>query len=141
MKAYRRENTFRTGTYTLSRASEYKAKQHRLRTIPNPYTAEVPMIQREKLDAISLEKAWGGRESRAGMWDRKEVVYQRDEGVCGICGNFIPWGEAEVDHKTPRHRFKPPEGGDTLENLWILHREPCHQMKTKRDLHSGRRVR
>lgn len=30
---------------------------------------------------------------------------------------------------------------NTLENLWILHQEPCHRLKTKRDLQRGGRVR
>lgn len=139
MRTYKRENTFGTGTYTLRMPQEFKAKRHRLRSIPNPYTAEVPAIQRENLD--SLEEKWIGTEARPGTDDLRNVVYQRDEGRCGICGNFVPWEEAHMDHKIPRHRFKPPESGDTLGNLWILHREPCHQMKTKRDLHGGRRVR
>ena len=75
------------------------------------------------------------------MMDRKEVVYQRDAGICGICGHFTPWDEADMDHKIPREHFNPPVSGDAVENLWILHREPCHRMKTKRDLQRGRRVR
>jgi 5-methylcytosine-specific restriction endonuclease McrA len=97
------------------------------------------MIQREDLD--SLEESWTGTEERQGRLDYKAVIYQRDEGMCGICGNFIPWDEVNIDHKIPRHRFNPPEGGDTLENLRILHREPCHRIKTKRDLQGGGRVR
>ncbi len=134
-----RQNSFRTASVTLSKPSEFKATRHRLRTIPNPYTSETPRIQREDLDG--LEEEWEGTEERKGHWDRKEVVYQRDAGMCGMCGNFVPWNEAHLDHRIPRHRFKPHNSGDTLENLWILHREPCHQMKTKRDLQSGRRVR
>ena len=61
--------------------------------------------------------------------------------ICGVCGNYIPWDVADLDHKIPRHRFKPLENGDALENLWILHREPCHRIKTKRDLQRGGRVR
>jgi hypothetical protein len=138
MKAFLKGNTLGTGSLTLDRAEEFKAKRHRPRVIQNPYTSETP-IQRENLD--SLEEEWIGTEGRKGITDQKEVVYQRDEGICGICRNFVPWDEAEMDHKIPRHRFKPPEGGDTLDNLWILHREPCHSLKTKRDLQGGGRVR
>jgi 5-methylcytosine-specific restriction endonuclease McrA len=73
--------------------------------------------------------------------DHKMVVYQRDAGICGICRNLVPWDEADMDHNIPRHRFKPPASGDTLENLWILPREPCHSLTTKRDLQGGGRVR
>jgi 5-methylcytosine-specific restriction endonuclease McrA len=46
-----------------------------------------------------------------------------------------------MDHQIPRHRFKPLESGETLENLWILHKEPGHSLKTKRALQGGGRVR
>jgi RNA-directed DNA polymerase len=138
MRAFRKGNTLGTGSLTLEMAEDFKAKRHRLRVIPNPYTSKT-LIQRESLDL--LDEEWTGTEERKGTQDDKEVVYQRDAGICGICGNFIPWDEAEMDHKTPRHRFKPLEGGDTLGNLWILHREPCHSLKTKRDLQGGGRVR
>ena len=97
------------------------------------------MMLRENLD--SLEEEWSGTERRKGEKDRKEVVYQRDAGMCGICGTFVTWGEADLDHKIARHLFKPASNGDTLDNLWILHRDPCHQMKTKRDLQGRSRVR
>jgi 5-methylcytosine-specific restriction endonuclease McrA len=125
-------------SFTLHMPSEFKATRHRPRVILNPYTSKTP-IRRENLDP--LEEEWLGNERRQGTMDHKGVVYQRDAGICGICGNFVPWDEAEMDHKIPRHRFKPPERGDTLDNLWILHREPCHSLKTKRDLQGGGRVR
>jgi 5-methylcytosine-specific restriction endonuclease McrA len=139
MKSYRQGNTLGTGRTTLYKASDFKAKRHRLRAITNPYTSEATTVQWENLD--SLEEEWIGAEERKGQGDRKEVMYQRDQGRCGICGNFVPWEEAHLDHRTPRHLFSPPESGDTLGNQWILHREPCHQMKTKRDLQGGGRVR
>jgi group II intron reverse transcriptase/maturase len=138
MRAFRKGNTPGTGSLTLEMAEGFKAKRHRLRVIQNPYTSEIP-VQRENLDPLSGE--WKGTEERKGIQDHKEVVYQREEGICGICGNFVPWEEAEMDHKIPRHRFEPLERGDTLENLWILHREPCHSLKTKRDLQGRGRVR
>jgi RNA-directed DNA polymerase len=138
MKTYKKGNTFGTARLTIRMPTEFKAKQHRLRKIENPYTSENTAIQRENLDPI--DETWG-TEDQKGNYDRKEVVYQRDQGICGICQSFVPRREAELDHKIPRHLFNPPECGDTLENFWILHREPCHQMKTKRDLQGGRRVR
>jgi RNA-directed DNA polymerase len=139
MKMYRKGNTFGTDQITLSKLSDFKAQRHKFRAITNPYTSGTATLQRESLD--SLEEEWIGTEARKGEWDRKEVVYQRDAGLCGICGNFVPWEEADLDHIIRRTRFNPPKNADTLGNLWILHREPCHQMKTKRDLQSGRRVR
>jgi RNA-directed DNA polymerase len=139
MQTYKKGSTFGIATLTLRMPTEFKAERHRLRKIENPYTSENATIQRENLDPIG--ETGIGTEERPGMNDQKEVVYQRDQGICGICGNFVSRREAEMDHRIPRHLFDPPEGGDRLENLWILHREPCHQMKTKRDLHGGRRVR
>jgi RNA-directed DNA polymerase len=138
MSAFRNGNTLGTESIMLDMPSEFKATRHRLRVIQNPYTSKA-IIQREDLDPLGEE--WTGGELRKGAMDHKNVVYQRDAGICGICGNFVPWDEAETDHKIPRHRFKPLESGDTLENLWILHREPCHSLKTKRDLQGGSRVR
>jgi RNA-directed DNA polymerase len=139
MRRFRRGNTFRTPTITLMEAVDFKAQRHPLRTIPNPYTTAPTSIIRENLEGLS--GPWIGTETRKGEADRKWEVYQRDQGLCGLCGSFIPWREAALDHKIPRHRFKPEKGGDTLENLWVLHGEPCHQMKTNRDLQRGRRVR
>jgi 5-methylcytosine-specific restriction endonuclease McrA len=138
MRTFQKGNTLGTESYTLEKASDFKTKWHRPRVIQNPYTSKT-IIQRENLDPLGEE--WLGVELRRGTMDHKMVVYQRDAGIWGICGNFVPWDEAEMDHKIPRHRFKPPESGDTLPNLWILHREPCHSLKTKRDLQGGGRVR
>jgi RNA-directed DNA polymerase len=132
LRTYWRQHPFRTETTALRMPSEYKAKRHRLRAITNPYTSGVTTTHRESLDL--LDEEWIGTEERKGIKDRNEVVYQRDGGICGVCGGLVPWKEAELDHKIPRHRFKPLEQGDDLENLWILHRLPCHQEKTTRDL-------
>jgi RNA-directed DNA polymerase len=139
MEKFGRTSTFGTESITLVMPSEFKASRHRLRVIQNPYTSKPTSLQREGLD--DLDGTWLGTDRRKGNMDLIEVVYQQDKGICGVCGNPVPWDEADLDHKIPRHRFKPDKNGDTLKNLWILHREPCHQMKTKRDLQSGRRVR
>jgi RNA-directed DNA polymerase len=139
MQKFRKGNTFGTDRITLQMPLEFKAKRHRLRAIGNPYTAEDTQIQRENLDGLGEE--WEGTERRKGQEDCQEVVYQRDKGLCGICGNFIPWEEAVLDHKVPRHRFNPPESGDQWENLHILHDDPRNLIKTKRDRQGGRQVR
>jgi 5-methylcytosine-specific restriction endonuclease McrA len=82
-----------------------------------------------------------GTERRKGSLDLKEWVFQRDKGICGICGQPVLRLEAEMDHRVPWSRFKHKEAANHRENLWILHREPCHREKTKRDLQSGSRVR
>jgi hypothetical protein len=72
MQRYRKGNTFGTRRVTLARASDYKAKRHRLRTIVNPYTSQDATILRGNVDV--LEEAWRGTEERKGHRDRKEVV-------------------------------------------------------------------
>jgi 5-methylcytosine-specific restriction endonuclease McrA len=131
-------NTYGTGRVTLKMPSEYEAVRRRVQATPNPYTSKDATIQREDLDDLGEE--WTGNEGRKGQEDRKEVVYQRDQGLCAICGNFVPWEEADLDHIIPRWRFDPPESGDRLENQQVLHRDPCHKMKTKRDQQGGRRM-
>src|SRR5262245_22162882 len=106
MRAFRKGNTLGTGSLTLEMAEDFKAKWHRLRVIQNSYTSETP-VQREKLDPLG--EAWKGTEESKGIQDYKDVADQWEEGICGICGNFVPWDEAEMDHKIPRHRFKPLE--------------------------------
>jgi RNA-directed DNA polymerase len=138
VRRYGRDNTFSTGRFTLLRAMEFKAKRHRLRKIGNPYLPDMPALQRENLDQLAPE--WWGTEERKGRTDQKLVVYERDQGICGVCGSFVPWEEAHLDHRIPRYHFKPQASGDGWENLQILHQEPCHRLKTKRDLQSGRRV-
>jgi group II intron reverse transcriptase/maturase len=139
MEAYRKGNTFGTSTTTLKMPYEYKANWHRPRALPNPYTAlEIP-IRREELD--SLGGNWQGGEYRRGQGDLKEVVYQRDSGICGMCGKPVRWKVAILDHKIPRHRFESVGDADDLDNLQILHVEPCNRHKTKRDLQGESRVR
>jgi RNA-directed DNA polymerase len=139
METFRKGNTFGTDTMPLMMPDDFKAKRHRLRTIPNPYTSKPIQTQREDLDP--LEETWTGWERRKGEADRKKRVYDRDQGICGLCGTFVSWHEAELDHRTPRHLFNPPEGANSMENQWILHRKPCHRQKTNIDLQRGGRVR
>ena len=92
MEKFRRGNTFGTNSITWSRPEEFKAKRHRLRAIQNPYSSDAIIIQREDFD--SLEEEWTGTEERKGQMDRKEVVYQRDEGKCGGVRKFRPMGRS-----------------------------------------------
>jgi RNA-directed DNA polymerase len=139
MRRFRKGNTFGTDRTALVMPSDFKAKRHGLKKIPNPYTADRAEIHREDLD--DLGELWTGHETRRGHEDQKEVIYQRDQGLCGECGTFVPWEEAHLDHIIPHGHFDPREAGDRLENLQILHGDPCHLMKTKRDRQGDRRVR
>jgi hypothetical protein len=99
MRKFRKGHSFGTEQMTLRRPSEFKATRHRLRMISNPSTSEESTIQREDLE--SLEGKWTGSEHSKGQGDRRAMVYQRAQGRCGVCGNFVPWEEAELDHSVP----------------------------------------
>jgi 5-methylcytosine-specific restriction protein A len=66
----------------------------------------------------------------------KARVMQRDHGCCYVCG-----GEDadELEHKIP-----VSQGGAArdLDNLGLIHSEPCHREKTAREaLEGSRRAR
>jgi len=132
MQKFRQGNTFGTTTVTLLQPTQFKAKWHKARTIPNPYLTPGKPLDRERL--FDPDEKWTGREKRPGMADSKESVYIRDLGKCGRCGQYVPWKQAHVDHIKPRATFKDKTQADVMGNLWILHDIPCHQEKTKQDL-------
>lgn len=44
-------------------------------------------------------------------------IYERDNGLCGLCGRFIEWSQMHIDHIVPRF-----EGGaDHRDNLRATH--------------------
>jgi RNA-directed DNA polymerase len=141
MRRYRKGNSFATGTSKLLRLDEFKAKRYLAKPIHNPYLSVETAITRENWDALLEE--WGGHEQakRKGSLDLKEWVYQRDQGMCGLCKQPVSRREAELDHKIPLSRFKHINAANHLENLWILHANPCHGKKTKEYLRSRSRVR
>jgi group II intron reverse transcriptase/maturase len=132
MKKCRTGNTFGTATVTLLQPTQFKAKWHKARVIPNPYLSPAPQIERERL--FDLDERWTGQEERAGMADLKDSVYIRDSGKCGRCGQHVPWKQAHLDHIKPRATFKDKTQAEAEKNLWILHDIPCHREKTKQDL-------
>jgi 5-methylcytosine-specific restriction endonuclease McrA len=138
MEQFKKENTFGTDTHTMILPSEYKAKRYQAKAIHNPYLSPETALLREDWDR--LMEQWEMVEGRKGSLDLKEWVYQRDKGRCGICGQHVARREADMDHKTPWSRFKHRNAANHEDNLWILHRRPCHLEKTKRDLQCGSRV-
>lgn len=63
---------------------------------------------------------------------RRAAVRKRDGDVCWWCGRggAVP-GNSEVDHKV--------RGDDhRLENLGLIHTEPCHKQKTQQEAHAQR---
>jgi 5-methylcytosine-specific restriction endonuclease McrA len=106
MQRFRQQNTFGTRTARLLKPSACTAKWHHVRSIPNPYCAPQPCGDREA--ALCLEAAWQGTERQPGIADLREVVYARDGGICGRCGQPVPWNVYHMDHIKPRRAFRRP---------------------------------
>jgi 5-methylcytosine-specific restriction protein A len=63
----------------------------------------------------------------------KRQVEARDHGCCYVCGGE---GADELEHKIPIS-----QGGASrdLNNLGLIHSEPCHREKTAREAAEGSR--
>jgi 5-methylcytosine-specific restriction protein A len=63
----------------------------------------------------------------------KRQVMARDHGCCYVCGGE---GADELEHKIPIS-----QGGASrdLNNLGLIHSEPCHREKTAREAAEGSR--
>ena len=96
MRRFRQQNTFGTRTTRLLKPSAFTAKWHHVRSIPNPYCAPQPCVDRES--ALCLEAVGNGTERQPGIADLREVGYARDEGRCGHCGQPVPWSVYHMDH-------------------------------------------
>jgi hypothetical protein len=79
MGKFRRGNTFGTETITLNMPTEFKAKGHRFRAIPNPYTSETTTIQRENLDS---SKKNGGEQRTVREQEIVKRWYTKGMRVC-----------------------------------------------------------
>ena len=65
--------------------------------------------------------------ARQSCWERRQVLYQRQGGLCAGCKTSLPGRALEVDHAVPRSRG----GTDALENLQLLCSR-CNQLKADR---------
>jgi len=145
MRKFRKGNTLGTDKRTLARATDYKAKKRLVKTWYNPYTKtekiteEKDRINRERL--FSYDKIWHGNDNRPGRMDLREEAILLKGTICNICKNgpFHP-SEVQVDHITPRARFKDPTEADSMNNLQILCTS-CNRAKTKIDLKVLSRMR
>ena len=126
MRRYRQGNTFGTSTTQWVLPTKYKNKRLQFRLATNPYTGNtVPEYE----EVVDLDQLWTGIENRPGSWDRKEEVYRRDGGQCGIGGEDVDWEGGELDHRTSRYTLRDKKEADRKKNLWIVHPE-CHRQKT-----------
>lgn len=134
IRRFGQQHSFGTTTVRLLMPSEVPTKWYRLRPLPNPYLAKAP--PRSPAQPPMLDEVWSGAETRTGNADLREGVYARDRGRCAWCGRWVPWRAFHLDHIKPRHTFSRPAEADVLANLQLLHKYPCHEHKTKRDLHA-----
>ena len=129
--------TFGTKATTLVLPTTYKAKRYMAKTWHNPYT-EKEVIIREKI--IAFESLWLGNEDRDGYRDLREEVIHLKGTTCYICGTVLHPSEVEIDHDTPRKRFKDTTEADRMKHLQPLCTS-CHRAKTKADLKVLSRMR
>ena len=72
------------------------------------------------------------REPRVQMGGRKwHLIYERDGGVCWMCGRPVPKGSHHVDHLIPRSNFEPGDLalGDRSDNLAVAC-APCNEARS-----------
>lgn len=58
-----------------------------------------------------------------------DAVYKRDNGMCCICGNWVPRTDATIEHLYPLSRG----GSHTLRNVGTAHNR-CNNVKGNRTL-------
>ena len=137
LQKYMKGNTFGTKATSLVLPTTYKAKRYMAKTWHNPYT-EKEAIRREKI--IAYESLWIGHEDRDGYMDLREEVIHLKGTTCYLCGTVLHPSEVEIDHDTPRKRFKDKTEADRMKHLQPLCTS-CHRAKTKDDLKVLSRMR
>ena len=130
LRKYMKGNTFSSKATRLVLPTTYTAKRHLAKTWHNPYTDKETII-REKI--IAYESLWTGNEDRKGYMDLREEVILLKGTTCYICGRDMHPSEVEIDHDTPRARFKDKTEADRMKHLQPLCTS-CHRAKTKTDL-------
>jgi RNA-directed DNA polymerase len=129
MQRFREGLTFRTKSRKLVLPTEIKTQKLRVRTWHNPYTATEPIIRELAFD---YEEFWNGNETRHGWMDLRDEVIRLKGTTCNKCGKTLHPSEVQVDHITPRKKFKDPRAADHMDNQQVLC-TLCHRAKTKRD--------
>jgi group II intron reverse transcriptase/maturase len=137
LQTYMKGNTFGTTNTQLVLPTTYKAKRYMAKTWHNPYTEREAII-REKI--VAYESLWIGHEDRYGYMDLREEVILLKGTTCYLCGMEMHPSEVEIDHDTPRKRFKDNTEADRMKHLQPLCTS-CHRAKTKDDLKVLSRMR
>lgn len=55
-------------------------------------------VMRDQREVLDLETRKGQQEYRL----RTTKMWQRQNGICPLCGHRIPWEQASFDHEVPR---------------------------------------
>jgi hypothetical protein len=129
MQRYYEGSTFKTRHTTLIMPPKYKARKLLVKTWHNPYIAKED-IKREKI--LLTERLWSGNESRLDWGDIREEVISLKGTTCYVCGTRLHVSEVEIDHITPRTRFKNKAEADRTKNLHPIC-TTCHRAKTEID--------
>jgi 5-methylcytosine-specific restriction endonuclease McrA len=137
MQKFQKGNSLGIKSRILTRPTEYEAKKWPLRKWHNPYTAKEEVI-REKF--FSYDNLWTGVENRLGWRDLREEVILLKGTTCYVCGTELHQSEVEIDHSTPRKRYKDPTEADRMKHLQPICTS-CHRVKTKTDLKVLSRMR
>jgi group II intron reverse transcriptase/maturase len=138
LRRYKEGQTFKTARTKLIMPSEYKRQVLRTKIWHNPYTAK-DAIRREAF--FSYENVWNGKQDdRLGWADLREEVIIAKGTTCYVCGTSLHPYEVEIDHETPRKRFKNPTEADRMKHLHPICTS-CHRAKTKIDRKVLSRVR
>ena len=122
----------------LAKHASVGSRQYHASIKPNPYTAQQELTREELPD----ENPWLGQEEpdRLGMADRRRMVIERDELTCQMCGQYVGYSQAQVDHRRPVASYKNAVEAHRLENLWTLCYQ-CHERKTVADRQAESRMR
>lgn len=84
-----------------------------------------------KSDSVVLDLVEKTEKRKKFSQSEREIIYNRSEGRCGICGRFVPYGEFTVDHIVPLAKG----GKNDFDNLQCACKS-CNQLKGSMDYES-----
>ena len=71
--------------------------------------------------------------SKRCFWNGQKIsvqaIWERDHGICHLCGQWVPLSEASRDHVKPRHHG----GKTTWGNIKLAHRD-CNSRRGHKDV-------
>lgn len=95
-----------------------RRKMYRERTVEQraDYMAQWEKVNPDKRKAINLKRLYLMEDTMVEPIDRW-VIWDRDEGVCGICGKTADSDDWHLDHITPLSKG----GSHTFDNVQVSH--------------------